>query len=93
MSRQPLTLARAKQLARDAVKNDDTTADTLIELFVGATPSTRDAEQESIRTAILKEWYCETEDFRVHFREYVGDSDNAQEQEESEPIESNAPAS
>ena len=95
MARPSLTLAKALSLATKLVKDDDSNADPLIELFLGMTDSAGDATQQAIRTAVLKAWYCQTQDFRDHFREYIGeniDQTKASEDEE-EMIESNAPAS
>ncbi len=93
MARQPLTLARAIKLASKPVKDDDSNAEPLIELFLALTDAGGDATKQAIRTAVLKTWYCETEDFRDHFREYIGEAETETEKLEDETIESNAPAS
>ena len=73
MSRQSLTLAKASELAYTVGKNEDI-IDPLIELLLGMTDSEGDAARLAIRTAVLKTLYCQTEDFRMHFREYIGES-------------------
>lgn len=73
MSRHTLTLAKATELASTVGKNEDI-IDPLIELFLGMTDSEGDAARLAIRTAVLKTLYCQTEDFRIHFREYIGET-------------------
>jgi hypothetical protein len=96
MSRQSLTLARARKLAADIIKDNDAHAEELIELFVRTGDQKVSATKKAIRTEILKTWYNQTEHFREGFRDFIGqfeDVDEPEENTEQETIESNAPAS
>lgn len=73
MSRHSLTLTKATDLASTIGKNEDI-IEPLIELLLGMTDSEGDAARLAIRTAVLKTLYLQTEDFRTHFREYIGES-------------------
>jgi hypothetical protein len=87
MSSRPLGLAKAIELSHRITRDDDTIAVPLIELLLGMTDSEGDAARQAIRTAVLKTLYCQTEDFRMHFREYIGESLDVP------TVQSNAPAS
>jgi len=96
MARQSFTLARAKRLAENVVKDDDTHVDDLIELLVRTTGKL-DAKKRAVRDEVLKTLYAQTEHFRNGFREYMQqfreDEDQAEDDVERDAIESNAPAS
>lgn len=86
MPHRSLTLAKATELANTIGKSEEI-IDPMIELLLGMTDSEGDAARLAIRTAVLKTLYCQTEDFRQHFREYIGES------LEAPIIQSNASAS
>lgn len=92
-----LTLARAKKLAEDVIKDNDAHAEDLIELFVKTADQKANATTKAIRTEILKTWYNQTDHYRDGFREFVGRFEESDEEPEekmdSDAIESNAPAS
>ena len=96
MARQSFTLARAKRLAENVVRDDDTHVDDLIELLV-RTGGKLDTKKKAVRDEVLKTLYCQTEHFRNGFREYIEqfkeEEDQAEEDNERDTIESNAPAS
>ena len=71
MARQSLTLARAKKLAADAIKDNDAHAEELIELFVRTTDQKASAESQTIKTEVLKTWYNATEHYREGFRDFI----------------------
>lgn len=94
MARQSLTLARARKLAENIVRDDDTHVDDLIELFV-KTAGKLDAKKKAVRDEVLKTWYGQTEHFRNGFRGYIEQfrEDEEQADEDRDTIESNAAAS
>lgn len=96
MFRQSLTLARAKKLAADVIKDNDAHAEELIELFVRTADQQPTVESQTIRTEILKTWYNVTEHYREGFRDFMNqfaDAEDAGEKPDEDAIESNAPAS
>lgn len=97
MAQQSFTLAHAKKLAANIIKDDDAHAEELIELFVRTSDPKASATTKSLRTEILKTWYNQTEHYRQGFRQFISQfEDDDEEPEEtinSDAIESSAPAS
>jgi hypothetical protein len=98
MARQSLTLARAKKLAADAIKDNDAHAEELIELFVRTTDQKANAESQTIKTEILKTWYNATEHYREGFRDFIAqfqddEAGNDEDELSADTVRSNAPAS
>lgn len=93
--RAALTLAHARRLASDVVRDDDAHVDELIELFA-RTAARKTPEQQALRMEILRTWYDKTEHCRNAFRDYLQqfeEIEEADEDVETDAIESNAAAS
>lgn len=76
MSRPSISLAKAVKLSSRITRDDDAIAEPLIELILGLTDSDGDAARLAIRTAVLKNLYSQTDDFNLHFHQYIGESLN-----------------
>lgn len=73
MTRRSFTLAHAVDLSNRLIKDNDDNADPAIELILGLTPSEGDALYLAIRSEVLKNLYAHTDDFKKHFRDYIGE--------------------
>lgn len=73
MASRPISITRAVELSSRMVRNNEENADPMIELILGLTDDKGDAMQSAIRAAVLQSLYCQTEDFRMHFRAYIGE--------------------
>lgn len=67
------TIANALALSNRIIVDNEAAVEPLIDLLLGLTSAEGDAKYLAIRSAVLKNLYCHTEDFSKHFREYTGE--------------------